>query len=79
MLIEAQNNNNMSTTQLLSDKDCCDLCSFPQDLIDMAPAPDGNGRFCTGCLYNGDVESYLKRILKLKPEEISFYIQKHKI
>jgi len=78
MLIELQNNS-ISTTQLLSDKGCCDLCSFPQDLIDMAPAPDGNGRYCTGCLYNGDVESYLRRKGTMQPEEVTLYMQKHRI
>lgn len=78
IILETQNNN-MSTSELLTDKGCCDLCSFPQDLIDMAPAPDGNGHFCTGCLYNGDVESYLKRVLKFQPEQVTLYMQKHRI
>ena len=73
----AQNNmthifNNPSS---LAIKQCCDLCPKTDYPTDMAPCPDGSGYYCTECLANGDVASYMRRVLKLTTEQINQYIK----
>lgn len=67
-------NNQTGISEILTSERCCDLCSRKQDVIDMAPCPDGNGYYCEDCIKNGDAESYLKRKMGFTKTRITKFL-----
>lgn len=73
-LENTSDNNQPNIAEILSAERKCDFCDIKKDVIDLTPCPEGNGFYCDGCIESGEVVSYLKRVYKYKPEQITKFL-----